>query len=135
MTAFASEDLPPKEAGGASLPEHALGVLSALRRLFGGYFRLLGLEARLAGLSLAGIIAAAVVAAFCLIAAWLLLQALALLALMRLDIGILWLLGAFSALNVIASAGLFVLIRRLGRNLMFTATGRALSGRDHAREA
>lgn len=129
MSASASEEVPAEEAPG--LTENALGGLSALRHLIGDTFGLLGLEARLAGLSLAGIMLSALAAAFSLMATWLLLQAALAVGLMRLGADALLLLSAFTVLNAAAGLGLLALIRRLSRNLTFKATGRAIRGEPH----
>jgi hypothetical protein len=121
-----SEEIAAEEAA-PGLAALGLGGLASLRHLLGDSLQLLGLEARLAGLSLAGIIAAALAVAFSLMATWLLLQGALVLALIRLGLDALMLLLVFTALNAAASLGLLAIIRRLSRNLMFQATRQAVT--------
>lgn len=108
------------------LLEHALGAAQAARLLVADAFGLIGLEARLAGLSLAGIVVAAIAAAFALMAFWLLGQAALVVALTALDLPPALMLLALAVFNLLLAALLLVVIRRLSRNLMFKATGETL---------
>lgn len=104
----------------------ALGTLSNLRELVADTLGLAALEARLAGISLGGIVVAALGAAFAVMAFWLLLQAGLIVGFMRLGADLLWLLAGFTVLNGLTAVALLLSIRRLSRNLMFRATTQAL---------
>jgi hypothetical protein len=111
------------------LSTQALNTLAILRDLVGNTAGLAALEARLAALSLAGIVATALAAGFAVMAFWLLLQAALIVGFMRLGADLLWLLAGFTLLNAASVVLCLYLIRRLGGNLTFRATAAALRGR------
>lgn len=104
----------------------AVGSIAHLRQLVADTLGLAALEARLAGISLGGIVVAAMGAAFAVMAFWLLLQAGLIVGFMRLGADLLWLLAGFTVLNGLTAIALLLSIRRLSRNLMFSATAQAL---------
>lgn len=119
---------PPEQQSGPTLLQLAASTFSQLRGLIGDTLGLAALEARLAALSLFGIVAAAVAAAFALLAFWLTLQATLVLAFMRLGADPLWLMAGFTLLNGLAIALCLMFIRRLSGNLKFKATAAAIRG-------
>ncbi|GEM_PF-2981723 len=124
---------PPQDAAEPLGPSQRLGaVVAAAVQLVGELLRLLALESRLAGLSLAGILFAALAAAFGVMTAWLLLQAALTVGLTRLGADPLLVLLALTALNALIVAFLLLLIRRLSRNLLFRASIDALFGANRA---
>ena len=133
MTAPSTTPPPGDESTLAALGAHAHGAAGALVQLAADLLRLIALETRLAGLSLAGILFAAMAASFSVMALWLLLQALVAVGLTRLGADMLLVLLGLIGVNGLISVALLLFIRRLSGNLLFRATGRALFG--HRREA
>ncbi|HEX5515691.1 MAG TPA: hypothetical protein VFY81_14930 [Gammaproteobacteria bacterium] len=101
-----------------------------MRKLIGDLLGLAALEARLATLSLIGIVATALAAAFAIMAFWLLLQAALLVGFLRLGADLLWLLIGFTVFNGLTVMLCLFFIRRLSGNLTFRATTAALRGSD-----
>ena len=118
----ASQDTAP------SLAQLAGSTFAQLHKLIGNTLGLAALEARLAALSLIGIVAAALAAAFALMTFWLILQATLIVAITRLGVDLLWVLAGFTVLNGALIALCLAYIRRLSDNLKFKATATALRG-------
>lgn len=106
----------------------ALNIVAQARDLMANLFGLAVLEARLAALSLGGILAAAMAATFVFIAFWLMLQALLIVILSRQGIDLIWLLIGFTLLNGLAVIALLLFAWRLSGNLVFRNTAVALRG-------
>lgn len=119
---------PSSQERAPALLQLAASTFEQLRSLIGNSLGLAALEARLAALSLIGIVAAALAAAFALLAFWLTLQATLVLAFTRLGADPLWLMAGFTVLNALAMVLCLLFIRRLGSNLKFKATTAALRG-------
>ncbi len=105
-----------------SLSAAVLGLVRSLAGVLGAALHLAALETRLAGLSLAAMLALAVAGALLLATAWLLTVAAVAVFLVRL--GLAWELALLLAagLNVALALPMITAIRRLSRNLLFSAT-------------
>lgn len=118
----------PHEAGAESpgLFDQFGKTLGSGRRMAADLLGLVGLEARLAGISAARLLGMGVAAGFALMAAWLLLQAALIVWLnqLGLNLGLAFLL--FALLNGALTGYLIYQGLRLSRNLSFAATRRAL---------
>lgn len=121
-----ADALPGEEQDSPGLAAHALGALAAVRDLVHDAAGLAALEARLAGVSLAGVLFSALTAAFTVMSVWILLQAVAAVLLVQAGVAVLATLLGLLALNALATLLLLIAIRRLSRNLMFHATREAL---------
>lgn len=126
----AAKPEPASQSADPTLGTLALGTISLVRKLIGDLLSLAALEARLAALSLIGIVAAALATAFAVMAFWLMLQATLLVGFLRLGADLLWLLAGFTVFNGLAVMLCLFFIRRLGGNLTFRATAAALRGSD-----
>lgn len=118
----------PSEPAAPSLAQLALATFTELRQLIGGSLSLAALEARLAALSLIGIVATALAAVLAIMAFWLTLQATLVAALWRLGVDLLWALAGFTLLNALLVALCLLYMRRLSGNLKFSATAGILRG-------
>jgi hypothetical protein len=103
------------------------GFLAGARGLLSNWVDLVTLEARHAGLTLVLMVACAVLGALLVAGAWIGLTAVA--ALWAMQHGMTWeaVFGAAAAANLALAAALFWLCVRLSRDLLFSATRRALA--------
>jgi uncharacterized membrane protein YqjE len=102
------------------------GLWHELRELAHDQLRLAALETQQAGVSLAMMLGLGVIVAVLIVTAWLTLVAAGVLWMIDSDIA--WPLSLLAAIivNLVAATGLVLVIRRISRNLLFSATRRRL---------
>lgn len=120
----------PQDSGG--LTEQLSETVATGRRVAADFVELVGLDARLAGISAAKLLGYALLAAFMLVTAWLMLLGALItwLNMLGLNLGLAFLL--FACVNIVVAAGIGYLALRCSHDLTFASTRRALTGNaDH----
>lgn len=117
--------------------QSATGLAEALLDRCGGLVRIIALEGRLAGLSLAYMLLLAVLSAVLLVSAWLLFNAALAIWLAGNGWPILGVVLVLGAANLAAAAGAVLVLRRISNNLLFTGSRTQLFARqfDEAADA
>jgi uncharacterized membrane protein len=98
------------------------GLLEALLDRCGGLVRIIALESRLAGLSLAYMLLLAIVSAVLVVSAWLLFNAVFAIWLTNSGWSVLSVVILFAFVNLAAAAGSVLVLRRFSSNLLFTGS-------------
>lgn len=131
----AGEDLPGDPgAGETSILQSAAGMAELLLDRAGGLVRIIALEGRLAGLSLAYMLLLAVLGAVLIVSAWLLFNATAAIWLTGNGWPVLGVVFSLGIVNLAAAAGSMMLLRRFSNNLLFAGSRHELFTR-HSGEA
>jgi hypothetical protein len=121
-----SDKAPPGPRG---VFDELSSVLCAARETLAGFLDLFSLEARRAGLALAGMLIAGLVAAMCIVTGWMWL--LAALAILFVSLGLVPMAAviATAVTSLVAGTALIFWCVAASRNLLFAATRRQLTGK------
>lgn len=122
MSPSGDAETPAESDESASLSREALRIGATLRALAADFGELLGLEARLAGVTLAALCALAVLAAGLVLSGWLLLQLAAVWWLQAQGIPTGYALAGAGLTNLLLALGCWLLAVRRSRHLTFANT-------------
>lgn len=119
------------EAAETGLWQSVTGLTEALLDRCGGLVRIIALEGRLAGLSLAYMLLLAVLGAVLIVSAWLLFNAAFAIWLAGSGWSLLSVVLMLGVINLVAAGGALMVLRRFSNNLLFTGSRTQLFARHY----